>query len=567
MVARVKTPPETARAVRLEKVRGALLGLAFGDALGWPFEGRAKRPSDLPDRGPNIELFSWIKRGGRFQPDEPIEAGEYSDDTQLTLATARSALLSDRHWEQFAFGELPTWLLYERGGGRATKAAARALSSGALPWEMSKQEDRKSYFEAGGNGVAMRILPLVVLRAGDSSFEALARDVVANAVTTHGHPRALVGGLATAYLQWYALRLDRTLEYGELSRALLNDIESWSALPDVSASWSGWWHRAELSVARYDLVWKSVVDEFARSLRDVCHSLASGALAVDNEVLSSIGALDRATNGAGTVCAAAAAYLASRHAASPRSAVVAAATAKGADTDTLASMVGSILGCLAGDDWLGYSTLALQDKEYLAKVAANLLNGRVLPESLRRVSEGDIGAVKRLIADLPIGAEVELPDGRRGTMAPPREISHGVALRCITLDDGQTIHVSVRRASRRVSQGHVSRYVRALLRLDVLDLSRSEKFYAELLGMPVVSRTDRLVVFDAFALKATPEASMRSVENGIVLMVEVDDPEAIRQELALRKVRLDREELDRRGRKSFRVRDPDGYVVEVLERR
>ena len=54
----------------------------------------------------------------------------------------------------------------------------------------------------------------------------------------------------------------------------------------------------------------------------------------------------------GTSSAAAAAYLVARHAAQPGTRHLRPAFEKGADTDTLAAMVGGLMGCLAGSEWL-----------------------------------------------------------------------------------------------------------------------------------------------------------------------------------------------------------------------
>lgn len=105
-----------------EKCKGAMLGAAIGDALGWPneFSKNEKR-----DAGPENKFYRWKRyTGGRYwRHDEEILAGEYSDDTQMILAVARSIITGE--WEKnFSTVELPFWLEYERGGGRAVKNAA-----------------------------------------------------------------------------------------------------------------------------------------------------------------------------------------------------------------------------------------------------------------------------------------------------------------------------------------------------------------------------------------------------------------------------------------------------------
>ena len=105
-----------------EKAQGALLASAIGDALGWPYEfnsGNQSRCNNQDDR-----FVSW-KRKNRipFWHVETIEKGNYSDDTQLMLAVARS-LLSEDWIKMFTSIEYPFWLEYERGAGRAVNRAA-----------------------------------------------------------------------------------------------------------------------------------------------------------------------------------------------------------------------------------------------------------------------------------------------------------------------------------------------------------------------------------------------------------------------------------------------------------
>jgi ADP-ribosylglycohydrolase len=145
--------PQAQNITAQDKVRGALLGLAFGDALGWPFEGRARRTSDLPQKALAGELFPWVKRGGRVQPDEPIGIGEYSDDTQLTLAVARAALHSEKHWERFAYCDLPMWLVYERGAAGLSKLRLRRLRRGHYPGRPGGDKKLNRIFRRGAMGL------------------------------------------------------------------------------------------------------------------------------------------------------------------------------------------------------------------------------------------------------------------------------------------------------------------------------------------------------------------------------------------------------------------------------
>ena len=187
-----------------EKAQGAFLGAAVGDALGWPQEDRSSRVGTQTQTNPQVPVAvfqRWTRRaGGRYYShEETILPGEYSDDTQLLICTARSLLHSTQWWHHLARRELPLWTLYERGGGKATKRAAEIWLAGREPWSAGEKTDRKNYYEAGGNGVAMRIMPHCLLGGAEAEFGNIARNIVADGLCTHGHPRALVGALAYGY--------------------------------------------------------------------------------------------------------------------------------------------------------------------------------------------------------------------------------------------------------------------------------------------------------------------------------------------------------------------------------
>ena len=119
------------------KVRGTLYGVAIGDALGAPNEG--KRPW-------------WIKEPVTgLSPHHGRPAGTVTDDTELTLALAESLL------ERGGLDpEDLTRRFVERGarmvgGGRATKEALARLAKGVPWWQAGTP--------SAGNGAAMRVSP------------------------------------------------------------------------------------------------------------------------------------------------------------------------------------------------------------------------------------------------------------------------------------------------------------------------------------------------------------------------------------------------------------------------
>lgn len=420
-----------------------LLGVAVGDALGWPHE--------MPRRvvgEPVLEgsFCRWRRRAGsRFWSyEETLPAGSYSDDTQLTLACGRSLLQPD-WFHHLVARELPSWRLYERGGGRTVLGAADAWTSGKPPWRLG-QRRREDYFNSGANGVAMRIAPHAAVGS------AILSRVVVDAIATHGHPRALLG----ACLQAWAL--DATLERRlgttatDALSAALDAVNSWadaSLLEELPEPWRAAAGRDYLSG------WQQGRDGAVLLLQKALDWSQQGALAAETEVLADLGATDRSTNGAGDVCAVAALYLASRYASQPEHALTVAARQPGADTDTLASMVGALLGAMIGPDAL-VSYRDVQDADTIEELADDLLKASPVPAEVpNELEPRPANAVDRVNNELEQRrGDVVLPDGRQAQVIQQRVLSStstpnevtGHYLRCL---DGQGLLVITRRKRRR----------------------------------------------------------------------------------------------------------------------
>lgn len=435
----------------LSKAQGAFVGLAYGDALGWPQEFRPKSSRLRRPVVVSSELKQWTRTaGGRFYayPDT-VRAGEYSDDTQLTLAVARSRLLDDNDWWQFfTRTELPLWMLYERGGGGASKRAAASWLKSTAPWDQ-KPDSVRRYFDAGGNGVAMRILPHAVRHADSNDSAQMVGQVVLDGIATHGHPRALVGAALFAYVAWWLLRLDRTLEFGELVRVAVNSADAWGGSDALNDSSLGWldagnsFHRGG-----YETSWKDTVDEMLELLGIIESGIARGVTADDNQILNDIGCFGRA-KGAGTVSASAAIYLCSRYADQPHRGLLSGAFASGADTDTIAAMTGCLLGSLAGVEKLPQSYQSIQDREYILSIAANIANSStVIPSHSvvpRPVTRKDIDRLKHTLSatdDIPIDLDgVRTATVCESTTQAIRSNSAEVRTWKLRTSDGQTIYV------------------------------------------------------------------------------------------------------------------------------
>lgn len=586
--------------LKTSKAVGAMLGAACGDALGWPNERVGKSNVTKQPQGRLNDFRSWTRRsGGRFSPhEETIEAGEYSDDTQLILCLCRSLLKGENWWEYFIKVELPFWSAYERGGGGATKRAVDSWLDGVAPWSSTrKPRDVKRYFDAGGNGVAMRVLPHI-LRLGEKEFSVIATNIFLDGITTHGHPRALLGALAYGYALWMAFRKDSKLAYGELVEDLIKNAEVWSALPAPSAIQPEWKNQAERNLQGYAKLWESAKAEVLEYL-EVCRTeLAKGALSFDDDVLKKLQCFNSKISGAGTVAAIAAVYLASRHAADPINGVVKAAFAIGSDTDTIASMTGGLLGCVNGSDWLSPVRQGIQDAPYIEKCASRLAGGQVDDKvSVEPVRRTPLKNWLDNVTAAHDAMEIRLPDHRKAKVdrAPDqvgRSGKYKVEFLKFTLEDGQTIYIN------KISKGNfgdkpaqrqttITSFVGATPeeqrqsqlalerfsfgpKLPVASLEKSVRFYKGLLGLSVKKESQDVVVFHQ-GLVLAPFSYAKNFPGGefrTLLYVEVADISNRYREVMENRVQVvtKLESWGQSTRRFFRCLDPDGNLIEVFEK-
>lgn len=587
----------------IAKAQGAFLGAAVGDALGWPQELEAKRvdkktgsTAEVPVNG----FQQWIRRsGGQYYPhEEVILAGEYSDDTQLILCTARSLLYGKQWWHHLTKQELPTWTCYEQGGGGATKRAAKEWLTGIEPW--SSPQNQKRYFDAGGNGVAMRILPHCLLGATETNFEKIAKNIVANGVATHGHPRALVGALAYGFALWVAFRETATLQYGAIIQNVLSEVNSWSVLPDINDICPTWKSSAlEVSGGQYAEYWQMTVREMVRFLEQCREAMKQGAIAVEREVLTKLGCFDRSIKGAGTVTAAAAIFLASRYAADPFHGLMEAGFADGADTDTIASMTGGILGAVAGIEWLGDYAERVQDANYLKALAEHLAtnqgNCQTKQVSNSKTRKNHLDSFIQKIELSNPGEYILIPDGRRGlisTLQPHQSLSKSTLANSwkLTTDDGQSL--SIKKISRinnstdfkfetqfnelSVKQTQIElqpvKIVNIGVKLPVRNLEKARFFYESVLGLKVEKESKVLVKCGCIVLvpldnnknQGKPLDSFHPNSSNTIYL-EIDSIVEAYNNVCQFGAKILKPISERQGRRCFDCLDPDANVVEIFE--
>lgn len=558
-----------------------MLAAAVGDALGWPQEDRSGRVGGSRGVKPQLDFVEWRRRsGGRYASHEVVVgAGEYSDDTQLIAAVGRSLLSGDDWWKRWTRLELPFWLFYERGGGGATKRAAQAWTKGSPPWEGAS---RDRYFAAGGNGVAMRILPHC-LRGGDN-FATVAQSILADGIATHGHPRALVGALVHAYALWGALRRRDRLPYGTLIDETRDQVAIWSdaraTIDDIAPDWQKAAVQAEHG--SYDDLWMRTVSEMIDLLTVCADAIRRGALSVDRETLQRLGAFDKRVSSSGTVTAASTLFLASRHASRAEQGLLAAAFSHGADTDTLASMTGSLLAAINGRDWLGSASERVQDGAYLLRLARELIDPATGDD--RVLTHPDWNMFVQRLEQSQVGNDLRLPDNRSGLVRSivnhPTKSRNTIKTFVVETYDGQTLFLRrIKRAPQKSSatthvQGRRQRS-RIGVALEIKDLERSIAFWRDIAGLDVTVTEQHASVHGHIALIPTARTDTTQAEqlsfaldkrlhrpqSWIVVIVDEGELQEIRK-------RLDRAGLgsDAATMRSVRCADPDGHLVEFRRR-
>lgn len=169
-----------------DRFKGCLVGLAIGDALGMPFEGL---PSWVV--GPVLDQV----RGFHESARRGLAAGQWTDDTQMSLCLARSLVRRGLADPEDIAREYLGWFQSDdvRGIGNTTFHALSRLEAGTN-WRESGIEGE----QAAGNGTAMRAAPLGLLYHDD--LEKLRDACVLDAEITHKNAEAIAGSRVVAFL-------------------------------------------------------------------------------------------------------------------------------------------------------------------------------------------------------------------------------------------------------------------------------------------------------------------------------------------------------------------------------
>ena len=162
-----------------DRARGALVGLAVGDAVGTTLE--------FKERG-EFEPITDMVGGGPFR----LQPGQWTDDTSMALCLADSLIAHDVVDHEDLLARFLAW--YEQGTNSVT---GRCFDIGTTTREALMAYKARGYEPApnrphlAGNGSIMRLAPVAIRWCADDMLARVsARE---QSLTTHGSDEALKG--------------------------------------------------------------------------------------------------------------------------------------------------------------------------------------------------------------------------------------------------------------------------------------------------------------------------------------------------------------------------------------
>jgi ADP-ribosylglycohydrolase len=294
------------------RARGALYGLAIGDALGMPTQ-LLSRPQIVARWGPLL---------GGFEPapdEHPIaaghQAGDITDDTEQAVLLGRLLVAGRGTVEPGDLARaLVAWEadMKARGSldllGPSTRRAVAAVQAGVPPEEAGAFGDT--------NGAAMRITPVGISVAADDPA-ALVDQVVRASFVTHGTSLALAGAAAVA----------AAVSAG-ISGATVPEATAAAIAAARLASDRGRWVAGADVAARIEWATQLVLDQDRDQAMDVIYRLVGTGLATQESVPAAFAALAVTADDPWLTCRLAASL--------------------GGDCDTVAAMAGAVAGACHG---------------------------------------------------------------------------------------------------------------------------------------------------------------------------------------------------------------------------
>jgi ADP-ribosylglycohydrolase len=309
------------------RARGALYGLAIGDALGMPTQMLSRR--EITDRyGGMLTGFEPAPPGHPIAAGQP--AGSVTDDTEQAVLLGRLLVKGGGVIDPREFAAaLLAWerSMAERGSldllGPSTKRAVAAILAGTPPEEAGRYGDT--------NGAAMRVTPVGIACRSQAT---LVDQVVAASRVTHNTGIALAGAAAMAA----AVRAG--IEGAGLDVATGQAVEA-----AREAAQRGYWVAGADVAARIEWAVHLVRGRTESEAAELIYTLIGTSLATQESVPAAFAVLAAVPADPWRACLLAASL--------------------GGDCDTIAAMAGAIAGAVAGVEAFPGDAIATIDAQGL----------------------------------------------------------------------------------------------------------------------------------------------------------------------------------------------------------
>jgi ADP-ribosylglycohydrolase len=357
------------------RARGALYGLAVGDALGMPTQLLSRQ--EIRDRwGPLLRGFEPAPPGHPIAAGTP--AGAVTDDTEQAVLLGRLLVKGDGAVAPRELAQaLIAWEhdMAERGSldllGPSTKRAVAAVLAGTPPEEAGAYGDT--------NGAAMRITP-VGIAVNPVSLTTLVDHVVAASSVTHNTGIALAGAAAVA------AAVSAGVSGAGIAEATALAIDA----ARIAAGRGHWVAGADVA-ARIEWATSLVAGRPQAEAAELIYTLVGTSLATQESVPAAFAVLAAISHDPAASHDPTASHdPAASHDPDPWQACLLAASL-GGDCDTIAAMAGAIAGACSGVTAFPPEAIAVIDVQglKLAALADDLyaLRGRLSPSPAPRRRE------------------------------------------------------------------------------------------------------------------------------------------------------------------------------------
>lgn len=213
------------------KIKGGIVGLLVGDALGVPYEFHAK------EEIPSFDEIEFEPPNSFQRAHAGVPVGTWSDDGAQALCLLASLLECGKFDVDDFAAKLVAWFREDYMAvdemfdvGVQTQRAILNLRKGFAPLEAGPKEGRNN-----GNGSLMRVLPLVLWHRG--SDEELVRIAFDQSAVTHGHLRSKL--CCALYCLWARNVLNETespfqTANSDLKKLFENDEEALKELEIIT---------------------------------------------------------------------------------------------------------------------------------------------------------------------------------------------------------------------------------------------------------------------------------------------------------------------------------------------